>query len=55
MERGFSELRTITVCAHTATMPSNNNKEKPWDTDDIDKWKVITTLEQFLKKSFPPD
>ncbi|KAI1845754.1 hypothetical protein JX265_000067 [Neoarthrinium moseri] len=21
-------------------MPSTNNKEKPWDTDDIDKWKV---------------
>lgn len=21
-------------------MPSTNNKDKPWDTDDIDKWKV---------------
>ncbi|KAL4807052.1 hypothetical protein BDV18DRAFT_159273 [Aspergillus unguis] len=21
-------------------MPSTNNKEKPWDTDDIDKWKI---------------
>jgi ribosomal RNA assembly protein len=21
-------------------MPSNHNAEKPWDTDDIDKWKV---------------
>ncbi|KAL4916959.1 hypothetical protein BDW62DRAFT_185207 [Aspergillus aurantiobrunneus] len=23
-------------------MPSTNNKEKPWDTDDIDKWKIET-------------
>jgi len=23
-------------------MPSTNNKDKPWDTDDIDKWKVDT-------------
>jgi hypothetical protein len=23
-----------------ATMPSTHNAEKPWDTDDIDKWKV---------------
>jgi hypothetical protein len=23
-----------------AKMPSTNNKDKPWDTDDIDKWKV---------------
>lgn len=21
-------------------MPSTHNVEKPWDTDDIDKWKV---------------
>jgi ribosomal RNA assembly protein len=21
-------------------MPSTNNAPKPWDTDDIDKWKV---------------
>ncbi|KAL6239245.1 hypothetical protein BDW75DRAFT_199315 [Aspergillus navahoensis] len=21
-------------------MPSTNNKDKPWDTDDIDKWKI---------------
>jgi hypothetical protein len=21
-------------------MPSNHNKDKPWDTEDIDKWKV---------------
>jgi ribosomal RNA assembly protein len=21
-------------------MPSNHKQEKPWDTDDIDKWKV---------------
>jgi ribosomal RNA assembly protein len=21
-------------------MPSTHKKEKPWDTDDIDKWKV---------------
>jgi hypothetical protein len=21
-------------------MPSTYDKEKPWDTDDIDKWKV---------------
>ncbi|CAI4216873.1 unnamed protein product [Parascedosporium putredinis] len=23
-------------------MPSNHSKDKPWDTDDIDKWKVDT-------------
>ena len=23
-------------------MPSNHTKEKPWDTDDIDKWKIDT-------------
>lgn len=23
-----------------AIMPSTHKKEKPWDTDDIDKWKV---------------
>lgn len=23
-------------------MPSTHNAEKPWDTDDIDKWKVST-------------
>ena len=21
-------------------MPSNHKQEKPWDTDDVDKWKV---------------
>jgi ribosomal RNA assembly protein len=21
-------------------MPSTHNAEKPWDTDDIDKWKI---------------
>jgi hypothetical protein len=27
--------------SHTSfTMPSTYKKEKPWDTDDIDKWKV---------------
>ena len=25
---------------HTAKMPSTHKREKPWDTDDIDKWKV---------------
>ena len=25
-------------------MPSTHNVEKPWDTDDIDKWKVIPLL-----------
>jgi hypothetical protein len=25
---------------NTAAMPSTHNAEKPWDTDDIDKWKV---------------
>lgn len=25
---------------HNFTMPSTYKKEKPWDTDDIDKWKV---------------
>jgi hypothetical protein len=25
---------------NTFTMPSTHNVEKPWDTDDIDKWKV---------------
>jgi hypothetical protein len=29
-------LRNIT----TNVMPSTHKKEKPWDTDDIDKWKV---------------
>ena len=24
----------------TANMPSTHNVDKPWDTDDIDKWKV---------------
>lgn len=24
----------------TTKMPSTHKKEKPWDTDDIDKWKV---------------
>ena len=23
-------------------MPSTHKKDKPWDTDDIDKWKVDT-------------
>lgn len=27
---------------NTANMPSTHKKEKPWDTDDIDKWKVDT-------------
>lgn len=26
--------------SNTAAMPSTHDKEKPWDTDDIDKWKV---------------
>ena len=26
--------------ARSANMPSTNNKDKPWDTDDIDKWNV---------------
>lgn len=25
---------------HLGTMPSTHKKDKPWDTDDIDKWKV---------------
>lgn len=25
-------------------MPSTYKKDKPWDTDDIDKWKVSRTL-----------
>jgi hypothetical protein len=24
----------------TRAMPSTHKKDKPWDTDDIDKWKV---------------
>ncbi|KAJ5133140.1 hypothetical protein N7448_001830 [Penicillium atrosanguineum] len=34
-------------------MPSNNNKEKPWDTDDIDKWKVTQTHNHPLLKPLP--
>lgn len=25
---------------HRAAMPSTHKQDKPWDTDDIDKWKV---------------
>jgi len=25
-------------------MPSTHKKDKPWDTDDIDKWKVCPFL-----------
>ena len=29
---------------HLSRMPSNHNKDgKPWDTEDIDKWKVRST------------
>jgi ribosomal RNA assembly protein len=27
-------------CFPTTKMPSTHKKEKPWDTDDIDKWKI---------------
>lgn len=26
-------------------MPSTHKQEKPWDTDDIDKWKVSRSME----------
>jgi len=28
------------LCLYIANMPSTYKKDKPWDTDDIDKWKV---------------
>lgn len=31
-------------------MPSTRNRDKPWDTDDIDKWKVRTLLRVDVKK-----
>jgi hypothetical protein len=36
----------------TATMPSTHEKEKPWDTDDIDKWKVPWTQAPSCKHGF---
>ena len=32
-------LRFIHTFTFT-TMPSTHNAEKPWDTDDINKWKI---------------
>ncbi|RMX71989.1 hypothetical protein D0869_15073 [Hortaea werneckii] len=38
---------------NTATMPSTYKKDKPWDTDDIDKWKEEPfTAEQNLGGTF---
>ncbi|KAJ6261263.1 hypothetical protein Dda_3931 [Drechslerella dactyloides] len=31
---------TATINVTDATMPSTHNVDKPWDTDDIDKWKI---------------
>jgi hypothetical protein len=31
---------SYTQGSSTFTMPSTYKKDKPWDTDDIDKWKV---------------
>jgi hypothetical protein len=31
----------------TTKMPSTHKKEKPWDTDDIDKWKVRTIIARY--------
>lgn len=28
-------------------MPSTYKKDKPWDTDDIDKWKVCQSQRHF--------
>jgi hypothetical protein len=25
-------------------MPSNHNRDKPWDTGDVDKWKASGSL-----------
>ncbi|KAG6169372.1 hypothetical protein E4U11_004165 [Claviceps purpurea] len=33
-------------------MPSTHKKEKPWDTDDIDKWKVDTLLQRTMRMDF---
>ena len=33
-------LEPNTIRYTAATMPSTYKKDKPWDTDDIDKWKV---------------
>jgi hypothetical protein len=30
-------------------MPSTHKREKPWDTDDIDKWKASSTKIQSPK------
>jgi hypothetical protein len=32
----------------TTDMPSTHKKEKPWDTDDIDKWKVRYKMSRAL-------
>ena len=41
LARIFLELRTINHHSRiSAKMPSTYKKDKPWDTDDIDKWKV---------------
>lgn len=39
-----SDLETPTSTTTAASkMPSTHDKEKPWDTEDIDKWKVSKT------------
>ena len=51
------EYRFAFVC-HTKlselaqfSMPSTHNSEKPWDTDDIDKWKVCKDQVAVLHKT----
>jgi len=35
---------TLILILDTVKMPSTNNKDKPWDTGDVDKWKVSLPL-----------
>ena len=36
----FGDSRSSTNHSSSFKMPSTFKKDKPWDTDDIDKWKV---------------
>lgn len=42
----------------TADMPSTHNVDKPWDTDDVDKWKVCYapfSIDCLVKKNIKAD
>jgi hypothetical protein len=53
----FATARRRRRRRNTTKMPSTHNADKPWDTEDVDKWKVITRYYTILAciLTRPPD